>query len=135
MIAAEAPNNAQEWPSERFCWTDKARELRVYGIPHGRLWRVYRTIDDPSMTLTLKEREEQLKMDLTFEEVLEHYAVKSRRGSTYITISCPNPAHDDKKPSCVIWPRFGRFRCYGCGAKGDVLELVRLLEEKSGVIQ
>lgn len=40
-------------------------------------------------------------------------------------ICCPCPDHDDSTPSCVIHPRTDRFNCFGCEAKGDVLELVR----------
>jgi DNA primase len=39
-------------------------------------------------------------------------------------VSCPTPQHPDSTPSCVIHPSAGYFHCFGCGAGGDVFELV-----------
>jgi DNA primase len=39
-------------------------------------------------------------------------------------ISCPTPGHEDSTPSCIVHPGPGTFRCFGCGAHGDVFELV-----------
>lgn len=36
---------------------------------------------------------------------------------------CPLPDHADTSPSCSVWPREGRFYCFGCEAQGDLLEL------------
>ncbi len=48
-------------------------------------------------------------------------------------IRCPLPGHDDRTPSFNLWdadedgvPR--RFGCFGCGRKGDVVDLVAELE-------
>ena len=35
------------------------------------------------------------------------------------------PFHDDRHPSFVVWPEIGKFRCYGCGEHGDVIDLLR----------
>jgi DNA primase len=35
---------------------------------------------------------------------------------------CPHPDHEDKNPSFHVYPD-NRFRCYGCGWRGDVTDL------------
>lgn len=50
------------------------------------------------------------------------------------TISCPNTVghkNDDKKPSLALLPRINKFRCYACGIKGDVIDLVKLVNNCS----
>lgn len=37
------------------------------------------------------------------------------------------PFHSEKSPSFTIFDRGNRFKCFGCGATGDVLDFVRLL--------
>jgi DNA primase len=49
-------------------------------------------------------------------------------GAADYMIRCPCPEHDDATPSCVIHPQTDRFNCFGCGARGDVLELVMRVE-------
>ncbi len=49
-------------------------------------------------------------------------------GASDFMISCPCPGHDDSTPSCIVHPQTDRWRCFGCGAHGDVLELVRRVE-------
>ena len=34
------------------------------------------------------------------------------------------PFHDDKKPSFTVSPEYGRYRCWSCGATGDVFNWV-----------
>lgn len=114
---------------KRLSWRSKASELRWYGIPHGRFWRVYERIENPKAQLTMRERAEEVKQALSVEEVFTAFAVKARKGSSYYTIECPNPEHEDKNPSCVVWPSIKSFKCYSCGSSGDIIELVRLLEE------
>lgn len=38
------------------------------------------------------------------------------------------PFHQEKTPSFGVTPDDGRFKCYGCGVFGDVLEFVRRME-------
>lgn len=38
------------------------------------------------------------------------------------------PFHDEKSASFAVIPNQRRFYCHGCGAKGDVLDFVRLIE-------
>ena len=34
-------------------------------------------------------------------------------------------SQDDRLPSVVVWPGIGKFRCYGCGEHGDVIDLLQ----------
>jgi hypothetical protein len=52
-------------------------------------------------------------------------------------ISCPMPDHDDSTPSFNLWDDDSegvpqRFGCYGCSARGDVLELIAQLTGLTG---
>jgi DNA primase len=49
-------------------------------------------------------------------------------GAADYMISCPCPGHTDSTPSCIIHPQTDRWHCFGCGARGDVLELVHRVE-------
>ena len=49
-------------------------------------------------------------------------------GAADFLVCCPIPDHEDSTPSCVIHPHTDRFNCFGCGARGDVLELVMQVE-------
>lgn len=41
------------------------------------------------------------------------------------------PFHDDKKPSLQIDPQYQNYRCWACGAKGDVFTFVQQFESLS----
>lgn len=61
-------------------------------------------------------------------EVLQRFGVypPSRwNGSSDYMINCPTPGHDDATPSCIVHPQTDRYFCFGCGAHGDVLQLVQ----------
>ncbi|WAX55142.1 CHC2 zinc finger domain-containing protein [Jatrophihabitans cynanchi] len=45
-------------------------------------------------------------------------------GTADFMVSCLVPGHRDSTPSCIIHPDTGRWHCFGCGAHGDVLDLV-----------
>ena len=64
---------------------------------------------------------------LTFAEVLDHYEIDFPQGKTQIKIKCP--FHPERTPSCSINVERGIFQCFGCGAKGNVLEFVVLMEK------
>ena len=41
---------------------------------------------------------------------------------------CVDPRHEDRTPSMSIYVEEQRFRCFGCGERGDVIDLVMLAE-------
>jgi DNA primase len=64
-------------------------------------------------------------------DVLGRYGVAppSRwNGASDFLVNCPEPNHDDSTPSCNVHPQTDTFYCFGCGAHGDVLQLVCDLE-------
>lgn len=40
-------------------------------------------------------------------------------------VSCPSPDHEDSTPSCSV--RDERWRCFGCGANGTVIDLASIV--------
>lgn len=52
-------------------------------------------------------------------------ALDRTHGST--TARCPFPSHGhpDRTPSLRLYVDQGRYYCFGCGAKGDVIQWVR----------
>src|SRR5439155_869286 len=72
----------------------------------------------------------QLRQSLSFEAVLRHYGVelkiKGRQHHGY----CPLPNHQGKRnsPSFSANLDKGIFQCFGCGAKGNVLEFAALMD-------
>ena len=59
-----------------------------------------------------------IKENISMENILAHYQIKLLHNHT-----CICPFHEDIQPSMQIFPD-NRFRCYGCGAKGDVIDFV-----------
>lgn len=79
----------------------------------------------------------ELRSKLNFEEVLRHYNVEVKRKGKQHHGFCPLHNHNGKKNS----PSFsgnlekGVFQCFGCGAKGNVLDFTVLMsngEPKDG---
>lgn len=57
--------------------------------------------------------------------VAQSYVELKRSGSTY---SCRCPFHSEKSPSCHFYQSTNSFYCFGCGAGGDVITFIRLIE-------
>ena len=63
---------------------------------------------------------------VSFDDVLAHYDLQPNRTGPQIKIPCP--FHEDSTPSCSINREKGNFNCFGCTAKGNVLDFIRLME-------
>ena len=63
---------------------------------------------------------ETVKHSVTVKQAAEHYGCKVNRGDM---ICCP--FHDDRHPSMKLNEKY--FYCFGCGATGDVIDLVARL--------
>jgi DNA primase len=79
-----------------------------------------------------------LRAKLDFEKVLQHYGVEVKRKGNQHHGFCPLPNHNGKKnsPSFSANLERGIFQCFGCGAKGNVLEFAALMQNvdpKDGV--
>ena len=62
----------------------------------------------------------QIKMAVSVKEAAEHYGLEVNRGNM---ICCP--FHNDRTPSMKLNEDY--FYCFGCGATGDVIDLVARL--------
>jgi len=68
-----------------------------------------------------------LREVLDFPTVLQYYSLAHSEGKTQLKINCP--FHEDHSPSCSINMTRGIFKCFGCSAKGNVLEFVIMMED------
>jgi hypothetical protein len=71
-----------------------------------------------------------LRAKLDFEQVLKHYSVEIKRKGSQHHGYCPLPNHNGKKNSASFSANLERgiFQCFGCGAKGNVLDFAALME-------
>lgn len=71
---------------------------------------------------------ERVKASIDIATSLEQYAgVQFRKNPQRVkklSVSCP--FHSDDSPSMVVFTDTDRFKCYGCGAKGDQIDAVAL---------
>ena len=65
-----------------------------------------------------------VKAAVTVRQAAEHYGLQGSRNSM---VCCP--FHDDRHPSMKLNERY--FYCFGCGATGDVIDLVARLFDLS----
>lgn len=71
-----------------------------------------------------------LRANLDFAAVLEHYGVTVKSKGKQHHGYCPLPNHNGKRnsPSFSANLERGIFQCFGCGAKGNVLEFAALMD-------
>lgn len=62
------------------------------------------------------------RSDIT--EVVSSYVQLRHRGRTHTGLC---PFHSEKTPSFVVYPETQSFYCFGCGAGGDVITFVRMI--------
>ncbi len=68
---------------------------------------------------------EKLKYACDLENVMSSYVEFKREGRNK---KCLCPFHSEKTPSLVLYPENQSFYCFGCGAGGDVITFIRLIE-------
>ena len=68
-----------------------------------------------------------IKEHASFLDVLDHYKLKAQGRGVERRLLCP--FHNDTKPSCNIDLEKNAFHCFGCEAKGNILEFVQLMED------
>jgi DNA primase len=71
----------------------------------------------------------RVKAEASFEQILEHYGLKASGAGAQRMALCP--FHADTKPSCSIHLVHKVFHCFGCGARGSVLDFVARMERIS----
>jgi DNA primase len=72
-----------------------------------------------------------LRAKLDFEQVLRHYGVEVKRKGKQHHGFCPLPNHNGKKNSASFSANLERgiFQCFGCGAKGNILDFAAFMEK------
>jgi DNA primase len=72
-----------------------------------------------------------LRAKLDFAEVLHHYGVEVKGNGKQHHGFCPLPNHNGNRnsPSFSANLERGIFQCFGCGAKGNVLEFAAFMEK------
>jgi DNA primase len=72
----------------------------------------------------------ELRKQLDFGKVLQHYGVELKQSGEQHHSFCPLPAHEGKKnsPSFSANLKRGIWQCFGCGQKGNVLDFAVLME-------
>ena len=69
-----------------------------------------------SLTATIEQQ-----VDIV--DVASRYTDLKKAGQNYMA-SCTSAGHTDRTPSMLINPSTQRFRCFGCGCYGNVIQLV-----------
>lgn len=72
------------------------------------------------------DRVAALKAAVPIEVVVAGY-VPLRESTTYLRGRCP--FHNDREPSLAVYPATGTFHCFGCGARGDVIDFLRRIDD------
>jgi DNA primase len=72
----------------------------------------------------------KLRECLDFVIVLQHYRVDFKRRGTQATAFCPLPGHQGQRRSPSFSVSFEKriFQCFGCGAQGNVLDFISLMQ-------
>ena len=71
----------------------------------------------------------QLKSSVDIVQVIQEYLPLRKAGASRYVGLCP--FHNEKTPSFSVNTLHHRYYCFGCGAKGDVLNFVMELESLS----
>lgn len=67
-----------------------------------------------------------IKDAVTIEQVAASYGTFKLLGTGRLLGRCVAPDHTDRTPSMTVYTDSQKFRCYGCGARGDVVDLEEL---------
>lgn len=105
--------------------------------------RIYNETGQHSKTKPLSDSEmkemfgrviERVKQDFELTGVLRSHGINLKRGAGgYMVANCPFPNHADSSPSFKVKSGSEQYCCYGCSAKGDVLDFIRDFHRLGGV--
>jgi DNA primase len=83
-------------------------------------------LGDPKPGYRFKKAIETLKAATRIEDVAAEYGEFKLLGNGRLLGRCFAPDHSDRTPSLTIFTDKGRFKCFGCGLHGDVVDLERV---------
>jgi DNA primase len=71
-----------------------------------------------------------LRAELSFIDILHHYGVELKERGEQWQGFCPLPTHEGKRKSPSFSANVGRgiWQCFGCGAKGNLIEFAARME-------
>lgn len=69
---------------------------------------------------------ESIKAAVNIDDLMKNYGIQTNRQG----VACC-PLHNEKTPSFKVYPKTNSFYCFGCGAGGDVIKFVELMEHVS----
>jgi DNA primase len=71
-----------------------------------------------------------LRADLSFIDILHHYGVELKERGEQWQGFCPLPTHEGKRNSPSFSANVGKgiWQCFGCGAKGNIIEFAIRME-------
>ncbi|MEO6098227.1 MAG: DNA primase [Fibrobacteria bacterium] len=81
---------------------------------------------EPFLTATLRDIILQVKENADIVQVIGQYVPLKKAGARYLGLC---PFHHDRSPSMNVTPQMGIYKCFACGAGGDVLKFVQEYEK------
>jgi DNA primase len=81
---------------------------------------------EPPLTSTLRDIILQVKENADIVQIIGQYVPLRKAGSRYLGLC---PFHHDRSPSMNVTPQMGIYKCFACGAGGDVLKFVQEYEK------
>lgn len=80
--------------------------------------------------MNIQSAKEFIKENLLIEDVISEYIHLEKSGKNYKALC---PFHTEDTPSFFVFPNTQTFKCFGCGAQGDVITFVEKYENISFV--
>src|SRR5215813_1528485 len=72
-----------------------------------------------------RERVERIKNENPIVQVIGRYIELRSSGQNFVGLCA---FHEERIPSFTVYPNTGKFHCYGCGKRGDVISFLRYRE-------
>ncbi len=85
-------------------------------------------VDPGRPPLAVRKGIETIKAEVDILTVAQGYGQLRPVGAGRFEGRCLAPDHEDRTPSMSVKLDTQTFRCFGCGAHGDVIDLVRMVE-------
>jgi DNA primase len=65
---------------------------------------------------------QRIRRSFSLADEVSRWVALKKVGTRYVA-KCP--FHSERQPSFTVYETRGRFYCYGCGARGDIIDFVR----------
>ncbi|MXW64051.1 MAG: DNA primase [Bacteroidetes bacterium SB0668_bin_1] len=133
-------------------WIQRCEASYPVPLPHFKGWRWYRQVSRSQTPRILQDMHTgmyfsddtiaEVRAASDIVDVVSDYVRLKKKGSNFFGLC---PFHEEKTPSFSVNPELEIFKCFGCGAGGDVFrfvmevegmsfpESVRTLAEKAGI--